>query len=147
MVMTSHSFDRNENTPAIRSALNVGTTTNAWPCPFCGAQSLLLSYGDLSADRDRVEVYCDNGYCDAREIIMLITRGEGAGDRADVIAIQAVDEGTRAEQEAQGVEFLEDADGNVISRSTSFSTHVRDDDGTRRREYRMRPTRVTVEPT
>ncbi len=144
--MTEPSFDRRSDTPGLRSAMQSDGGESAWPCPFCSAQTLLLSVGDIGADRDRVEVYCDNTDCDAREIVVLLMRGEGAHDRADVIALQAVDEGTRAEQEARGFEFKEDDAGNVVARSASLGAIARDDDESRIVEYRTRPTKVTIDP-
>lgn len=62
-------------------------------CLFCGERSLLLSDDDDASDTGRVEVYCDNGECDAREIVILNTRGWGADLRADVRALDDVDRG------------------------------------------------------
>ena len=41
-------------------------------CYFCGRDSVILSYTDLHEDHGRVEIYCDNGDCDAREIEVII---------------------------------------------------------------------------
>lgn len=41
-------------------------------CYFCGRDSVILSYTDLHDDHGRVEIYCDNGDCDAREIEVII---------------------------------------------------------------------------
>ncbi|MFJ7909723.1 hypothetical protein [Kitasatospora sp. NPDC096204] len=63
-------------------------------CLFCGAQTAILSTGDLDGDQGRVEVYCDNGRCDAREVIMLVRRdGAHARWRADVRTLEAIDDG------------------------------------------------------
>jgi hypothetical protein len=142
--MTNKRFDRHQDTPAIRSALDAGTGKT---CPFCGGQTLIISNSDLDTDRDRVEVYCNNTYCDAREIIILITRGDGANLRADVTAINAVDEGTREELEAEGVEVMVDADGYVIGTTMSPDSWTPDlDGGNRTYERRIRPTRIKIKP-
>jgi len=45
----------------------------AAPCFFCGnADSLIRSSGDLRPDRRRVQVYCDNDQCDAREVEVIV---------------------------------------------------------------------------
>jgi hypothetical protein len=78
-----------EPTPWIRRGRN---TARAF-CPFCGERSLLRSFDDDASDTGRVELYCDNSMCDAREIVILNTRGWGADQRADVRALDAVDHG------------------------------------------------------
>jgi hypothetical protein len=98
--------------PAIRKAASGRDPISGYPCPFCGGNALLRSSGDLPQDTERVEVYCDNQFCDAREIVILITRGEGTHARADVRALSAVDDGTEAEQEADGYELDRDETGN-----------------------------------
>lgn len=61
-------------------------------CYFCGDMSVKLSVGDLSADHGRVEVYCDNGDCDAREMTTIVTRdGHHSDRRADVRMLDAID--------------------------------------------------------
>jgi hypothetical protein len=62
-------------------------------CYFCGEQSVKLSVGDLGSDNGRVEVYCDNTNCDAREATVIVTRdGHHSDRRADVRILNAVDE-------------------------------------------------------
>ena len=58
---------------------------------FCGDETVILSDFDRALDYGRVEVYCDSPECDAREVVLLIRRGEGANMRADVRALEAVD--------------------------------------------------------
>lgn len=64
-------------------------------CMFCGAKTLKRSMGDRDEDPGRMELYCDNTDCDAREMVLLVTRdGAGAGDRADARALRLIDRGT-----------------------------------------------------
>lgn len=59
----------------------------AAPCFFCGNDdSLIRSSGDLRPDRRRVQVYCDNDQCDAREIEVIVVEDgtEATAERTDV---------------------------------------------------------------
>lgn len=63
-------------------------------CYFCGGETAIGSYGDLPDDTGRLELYCDNELCDAREVVILVRRdGDDAYVRADVRALRAIDEG------------------------------------------------------
>jgi hypothetical protein len=62
-----------DDTPWIRHSNNAGR------CYFCGNDTVVVSYGDLSEDRGRVEIYCESSDCDVREVEVII-----------------VDDGTRA---------------------------------------------------
>jgi hypothetical protein len=64
-------------------------------CMFCGAQTIKRSASDRDQDTGRIELYCDNQLCDAREMVLLVKR-DGAGSifRADVRALHLVDDGT-----------------------------------------------------
>ena len=55
-------------------------------CYFCGVDTLIRSAGDLSIDHRRVQVYCDNDRCDAREIEVLVVDDgtENTSARTDV---------------------------------------------------------------
>jgi len=55
-------------------------------CYFCGQESVKLSYGDLREDHGRVEIYCENGDCDAREVeVIIVDDGtEATRSRSDV---------------------------------------------------------------
>jgi hypothetical protein len=78
-------------TPWARRSLEAGQTVR---CYFCGGETAISSYGDLPGDTGRLELYCDNELCDAREVVVLVSRdGEGAHLRADVRALEAIDEG------------------------------------------------------
>ncbi len=66
-------------------------------CYFCGEESAILSFGDLAQDHGRIEIYCDNGQCDAREMTIIVERGEGASDRADVRLLRGLDEESTSE--------------------------------------------------
>ncbi|MFI7508637.1 hypothetical protein ACIBSS_17580 [Micromonospora aurantiaca] len=62
-------------------------------CYFCGEASAIISDGDNPEDSGRVEVYCLNSQCDAREVTALVLRdAHGAGLRADVRALERIDE-------------------------------------------------------
>ncbi len=61
-------------------------------CYFCGEATAIISDGDNPEDTGRVEVYCLNSQCDAREVTALVTRdGHGCGWRADVQALDEID--------------------------------------------------------
>lgn len=67
---------------------------NPVQCMFCGGQTVKRSGSDDDEDPGRIELYCDNGSCDAREMVLLVKRdGDEAGQRADVRALRLVDEG------------------------------------------------------
>lgn len=74
-------------------------TNTATRCPFCGADTAILSAHDDPDDPGRVELYCDNGNCDAREITILVMRDGtfDTGERTDVRALRAVDHGPEDE--------------------------------------------------
>ncbi|MFF9607840.1 hypothetical protein ACF1GY_37250 [Streptomyces sp. NPDC014684] len=66
--------------------------TDHLPCYFCGGHTAVLSFGDRTDDTGRLELYCENQMCDAREVVVLVQRdGAGAHDRADVRALREVD--------------------------------------------------------
>lgn len=88
---------RGRTGPAIRNMLrpsrgyDTDKVFDGAMCPYCGANSLIRSAGDVSEDKVQIEAYCTNSECDAREIFILAqTRGE-AGPRADVEAVRAID--------------------------------------------------------
>jgi hypothetical protein len=142
--MATEKFEEG-TTPAIREA------PDEYPCPFCGKNSLIRSFGDLSDDNFRIELYCKNPLCDTRvmTIIGLRMNGEVSNHRADAAAIQAVDRGTEAEQEAEGVELIRDERGEVIGSMISAGD-VKPDfvlgSAKRRMERRERPTKVILRP-
>ena len=88
--MTAYNYGT--DVPAIRGA----TPGSPWNCPWCGERTWFVSYGDKPADLGRVEMYCDNQDCDARETVVLITRGFNesgtvrAEARADVRALEGL---------------------------------------------------------
>lgn len=72
-----------------------GHEPNPVQCMFCGARTLKRSASDRPQDPGRLELYCDNGMCDAREMVLLVRRdGAEAGLRADVRALNLIDDGT-----------------------------------------------------
>lgn len=95
--------------------------------------------------------YCDNPLCDAREmaIIGLRMNGRVSDHRADAAAIEAIDQGTEAEQEAEGVELIRDERGEVIGRSIFLSDMKPDyvlNSAKRTMERGEGPTKIVVEP-
>jgi hypothetical protein len=109
-------------------------------CPFCGDPSATVSMNDLDSDPVRLELYCDSDACDAREFVVLLLRGNLRQDlvRADVAALRAVDDGTQAEQHADGLHDDFRSLGEVLRRQPLRDRVVLD--------RRQRPTRIMVEP-
>ncbi|MFB8181533.1 hypothetical protein ACFC8N_37040 [Streptomyces sp. NPDC055966] len=98
----------------------------ALPCYFCGERTAMTSWGDLPDDTGRLEVYCDNELCDAREVVVLVQRdGAGAHDRADVRALRAIDTGSAPKVDA--LERYHDAKQKVPRRrdTSAFTMEVR----------------------
>ncbi|MFE9812388.1 hypothetical protein [Streptomyces sp. NPDC005548] len=71
-----------------------GPETDPVQCMFCGAKTLKRSATDREQDTGRMELYCDNQFCDAREMVLLVRRdGADAIFRADVKALNLIDNG------------------------------------------------------
>jgi hypothetical protein len=69
--------------------------SNSVQCMFCGDKTLKRSASDRSQDPGRLELYCDNAFCDAREMVLLVVRdGLNAHERSDVRALRLVDDGS-----------------------------------------------------
>lgn len=70
-------------TPWVRRSVDRARPT---ACYFCGDSSAILSSGDLKIDSGRVQMYCDNGQCDAREVEFVVVDDgtEATRHRADV---------------------------------------------------------------
>ncbi|MFE0964254.1 hypothetical protein [Streptomyces fungicidicus] len=85
------------STPWIREAqpvAHLGAGAARFQCYFCGGQTATRSIYDITDDTGRVDLYCDNEHCDAREITVIVCRdGHGSRGRADVRALAAIDEG------------------------------------------------------
>lgn len=61
-------------------------------CYFCGQKTVKRSYGDDAADTGRLELYCKNEYCEAREVAVIVLRDTiQAHLRADVRVLHALD--------------------------------------------------------
>lgn len=72
-----------------------GHEPKAVQCMFCGEQTVKRSASDRPQDPGRLELYCDNGRCEAREMTLLVKRdGAGANQRADVKALNLIDDGS-----------------------------------------------------
>ena len=131
--------------PAIRK------TPDKYPCPFCGNNTLIRSNWDLSNDNFRVELYCNNSYCDTREMVVIAKRMNGSvsDHRADMAAIVAVDKGTEAEREEEGVELIRDERDKVIGSmlpAGELNTELFLERGARLMNRRERPTRIIIDP-
>ena len=90
--------------PAIRNS----SSEDPALCPWCGNRSWFPSDGDDPRDAGRVQMYCAEPDCDSRETELIIVRGEGAHERADVRALQAIDEGTHTGDDPLPMEFSMD---------------------------------------
>jgi hypothetical protein len=147
--MNSHPRYEERGEPAVRSSPKDDLRhLTDFKCPYCGGQSLLISYGDIPDDKYRIELYCENSHCVVREmtIIALRTDTTVARDRADVRALRAVDQGTEEEQIAEGHELIRDESGRVIGSATSLGDILNmdlDASALRRRERRAT---IQVEP-
>ncbi|OLT79659.1 hypothetical protein BKG58_19715 [Mycobacteroides abscessus subsp. abscessus] len=55
-------------------------------CLFCGQDTAILSFTDMAEDNGRVQIYCDSGNCDAREVEIIVTEDgtEATRTRTDV---------------------------------------------------------------
>lgn len=63
-------------------------------CVFCGQTQCIRSRGDVAADTGRIQLYCDNDRCEAREVELIVMR-DGTVEtlkRPDVEALRAIDE-------------------------------------------------------
>lgn len=83
--------------PWVRQAqpmAHLGPGAARFQCYFCGGQTVTRSICDIEEDAGRMDLYCDNPDCDAREIAVIVRRdGHGAWGRADVRALAAIDDG------------------------------------------------------
>lgn len=114
--------------PWVRRALvgNAFGSSGYAQCYFCGEMSAKISDSDLSADNGRVEIYCDNGQCDARTAAVLITRdGHHADRRADVRILDALDRDSHTTEQGplvartlQEIADSEDPEGTLARRTT-----------------------------
>lgn len=99
-------------------------------CYFCGAQTAKLSAVDLSGDTGRVEVYCDNSDCEAREVAVIVLRdGNRASDRADVRMLRAVDEDNHTTDPRPMEAFTIAELGRRVDQQTSGMLQRRTDEG------------------
>ncbi|MFD0207441.1 MULTISPECIES: hypothetical protein [Saccharothrix] len=66
-------------------------------CYFCGEQTAIVSMEDRLDDTGRVELYCRNTDCDARDITVLVMRDgtRETAQRADVRVLRMIDDPSR----------------------------------------------------
>ncbi|WP_431220103.1 hypothetical protein [Leifsonia xyli] len=96
-------------------------------CYFCGEHTAKVSGGDLPGDNGRVEIYCDNTSCEAREVAVVVLRdGSKADTRADVRLLRAIDNDTHSTDwppvevvSWEGILDRTGNDGEVVARRTS----------------------------
>lgn len=92
-------------------------------CYLCGEVTSIQSYSDIAADHGRVAMYCDNGYCAARE--------------SEVVIVEDGTEHTRARSDVQVLERFgptpfrnrwpdEDADLSPVGWAPGISPHARE---------------------
>lgn len=85
-------------TPWLRqfqTAAGWGPEAKPVQCMFCGEQTVKRAASDRDEDTGRLELYCDNHLCDAREMVILVKRdGADAIFRADVKALHLIDDGS-----------------------------------------------------
>lgn len=80
------------STPWIRRRVGSPAGSEAITCYLCGSSTMMRSWGDLADDHGRVQLYCDNPDCAAREVDLIVLR-DGHPDtlrRADVQALDAI---------------------------------------------------------
>lgn len=75
--------------PYVRTA----SAGRPFTCYFCGSQSADVSRdNDVASDTGRVGIRCSNPECDVREVAVIVLHDKaGAGGRADVLALEAID--------------------------------------------------------
>ena len=102
------SWTPGDTPPALRRALSpprgfqFDAVRDGPTCPYCGANSLIRSYSDQADDDLRIDAYCTNTHCTAREIVVLAWTSGYAGRRADLEALRAVDHGPQTERNQGG---------------------------------------------
>jgi hypothetical protein len=146
--MPEHRYDEKDE-PAVRQATrhkNEHLIDHA--CPFCGERRVKISAGDIPADRYRVELYCDNMYCDVREftVIPLRMNGPVARVRTDVAALDAIDDGSDEEQAEEASEFLRDPNGRVVGNIYSLGADDLAYQDAAKLHRRQRSRRIRIEP-
>lgn len=86
-------------------------------------------------------MYCDNPDCHSRETALIVTRGEGAHDRADVRALHAIDSGRHTSDSASpGLDTTKaDTAASMMDRVEHTAARAMD--------WRHSDARFTVEPS
>lgn len=78
-------------------------------CPFCGGSVLKQAYSDIDDDDLRVTLYCNNPQCDVREFTILAMAIGQRNERADVMALEMIDDGLPHERLPEVVELGRDS--------------------------------------
>lgn len=80
------------STPWVRGVDGSPAGSEAIICYLCGSSTMMRSWGDLADDHGRIQLYCDNPDCAAREVEMIVLEdgNPATGRRADVRALMAV---------------------------------------------------------
>lgn len=78
--------------PWIRRRVGSPTGPEAITCYLCGQSTMIRSLGDVENDHGRVQLYCDNPHCAAREVELIVLRDGNSATlrRADVEALEAI---------------------------------------------------------
>lgn len=122
---TNHEWNAGE-TPWVRGTLEGSPYDSAGyaQCYFCGDMTAKLSADDLNGDSGRVEVYCNNGNCDAREIVVIVARdGNHSDRRADVRILDALDrdnhtteQGPVVPRSLKEIAAAQEPEGGIVAR-------------------------------
>ncbi|MGV9748371.1 hypothetical protein ACWDTG_26250 [Rhodococcus zopfii] len=80
------------SSPWIRRIAGSSTGPEAITCYLCGNSTMIRAFGDVKDDHGRVELYCDNPDCAAREVELIVMRDGHSATfrRADVEALESI---------------------------------------------------------
>lgn len=134
--LTEHEYEEGDE-PWARRQGNKDGKVQDFPCPYCGKKAVLISYGDIPEDDLRIELYCDNTWCEVRTFTIVALRTDRLlqNHRTDVAALHEVDEGTDEERVPSMVNF---ADREQMAQVFKHRGETL--------SRRLRPTKVTITP-